>query len=78
MSWKVIDNRLTRTYQLEHFTEIVSKLSVLVDIADKHNHHPDFTVFEYNKIRFELWTHYKNAMTDSDYKLAEEIDHLFD
>jgi 4a-hydroxytetrahydrobiopterin dehydratase len=55
----------------------MSKLNELETFANENQHHPDFTVFEYNKIRFEIWTHSANSVTAADYKMAEYIDTLF-
>lgn len=77
MNWKIIENRLTKVYTCKSFSDIIEKLNELSDHADKVNHHPDFTVFDYKKIRFELWTHDKNAVTAADYKMAEFIQVLF-
>jgi pterin-4a-carbinolamine dehydratase len=77
MDWKVIDNRFVKTYKDKSFSSIIEKLNVLAKKADEQKHHPDFAVFEYNKIRFELWTHSANSVTAADYKMAEIIDTLF-
>lgn len=77
MDWKIVENRLTRTYKVDSFSAIIEKLNALADAANEMKHHPDFTVFEYNKIRFELWTHSANSVTAADYKMAEYIDTLF-
>lgn len=77
MDWKVIDNRLVNTYKDDSFSSIIEKLTQLAKKADEQKHHPDFAVMDYNKIRFELWTHSANSVTAADYKMAEIIDTLF-
>ncbi len=77
MDWIEQHNRLVKTFTASGFSEIIAKLQDLSRFADAHNHHPDFTVFEYRKIQFELWTHSKNAVTAADYSMAEYIDTLF-
>lgn len=77
MDWIERNNRLVKTFTASGFSEIIAKLKDLSDFADTNNHHPDFTVFEYHKIRFELYTHSKNSVTAADYKMAEYIDTLF-
>lgn len=77
MDWKVIDNRLVKTYQDKSFTAIIKKLNLLAEKADEQKHHPDFSVLDYNKIRFELWTHSANSVTAADYKMAEIIDGIW-
>ena len=76
-TWNINENRLTKTFTCQSFSDVIEKLNALTPIANKENHHPDFTVFEYNKIRFELWTHDKNSVTAADYKMADLIDTMF-
>ena len=77
MDWKVIENRLVKTYKDKSFSRIIEKLNILAVKADEQKHHPDFSVLEYNKIRFELWTHSANSVTAADYKMAEIIDEIW-
>ena len=77
MNWKVIDNKLVKTYKMPNFMTIVENINELAAYAEKENHHPDFTVFEYNKIRFAIFSHEQNSVTAADYKMAEFIDSLF-
>ena len=41
--------------------------------AESLNHHPKI-VNTYNTVKIELWTHDQNAITELDFKLADEID----
>jgi len=77
MNWKIVDKKLIKVFILHDLSEIIQKLNILTEIANEKNHHPNFCVFDYRKIRFELWTHDQNTITAADYKLAEIIDSLF-
>ncbi len=77
MSWKTIDNRLTKTYTLSGFNEIIDGLDNIRQIANQMNHHPDFEVFDYKNIRFKLYTHDSDSVSDLDYALADKIDQVY-
>jgi 4a-hydroxytetrahydrobiopterin dehydratase len=77
MDWKEENNQLVKTFELSNFSSIINRLEVLAKVADKMNHHPDFTVYGYNKVRFELNTHDTGGVTELDYELAEKIDNIF-
>lgn len=77
MNWQISENRLNRDFKLKSFSEIISRLNVLAIKADELNHHPDLEILNYNQIRFKLFTHDANAITEKDYKLAAVIDDLF-
>ena len=77
MSWNLTNNKLVKEFKVDKFSTIIEKLNELKVIADKYAHHPDFKVFGYNKICFELSTHDANGVTEKDYTLAESIDVIF-
>ena len=77
MSWNLKSNKLVKEFKVDKFSTIIEKLNELSVIADEYNHHPDFNVFGYNKICFELSTHDANGVTEKDYTLAESIDVIF-
>lgn len=77
MSWKLKNDKLVKEFKADKFSTIITNLNRLSLVADEQNHHPDFNVFGYNKIRFELCTHDANGVTKKDYSLAKSIDVIF-
>ena len=74
--WKEENNRLIKTFEFKDFVEAFGFMSSVALIAEKMNHHPNWTNV-YNKVSFELNTHDAgNTVTDKDRKLAEAIDKL--
>ena len=74
--WREENNRLTKTFEFKDFVEAFGFMSSVALIAEKMNHHPNWTNV-YNKVSFELNTHDAgNTVTDKDRKLAEAIDKL--
>ncbi len=78
MSWSITNNKLEKEFVMNSFSEIIEKLNAVNSIADSLNHHPDFLVYDYKKIKFSLSTHDDgNKVTEKDYALAERIDTIF-
>ena len=78
MSWSIINNKLEKEFVLNSFSEIIEKLKEVSILADTVNHHPDFSVYGYKKIKFSLCTHDNgNKVTEKDYELAEKLDTIF-
>ena len=74
MTWNETNNKLIKEFKLKSFSDLMSRMIAIGEAADKMNHHPDFSVFGYRNIRFELTTHSEGKVTDKDYALAKEID----
>ena len=74
MSWTEKNNQLSQTFEFKDFTEAFSFMTRVAFLAEKANHHPDWSNV-YNKVEIKLNTHDAgNIVTDKDRKLAKEID----
>ncbi|GMU84941.1 MAG: putative pterin-4-alpha-carbinolamine dehydratase [Ignavibacteriales bacterium] len=69
--------RLVREYQFADFVSAFSFLYKVSVEAEKMNHHPDFSLYSWNRVRIILYTHSENAVTASDMKLASTIEQIF-
>lgn len=76
MNWKEENNALTRSFKFKNFIEAFSFMTKVALIAEKINHHPEWSNV-YNQVNFTLTTHDKgNTITDKDRELAKAIDEL--
>lgn len=74
--WKEEDNMLKRSFEFKDFIEAFSFMTKVAFLAEKMNHHPDWSN-SYNKVSIALTSHDKgNVITDRDRALAKEIDNL--
>jgi len=74
--WQESDNKLKRTFEFENFVEAWGFMNKVAMIAEKMDHHPNWSNV-YNKVTIELTTHDAgNTITDKDRKLAAAIDKL--
>lgn len=74
--WKEEDNKLKRTFEFKSFVEAFGFMSSVALIAEKMDHHPNWSNV-YNKVEIELTTHDAgNTVTDKDRALAAKIDEL--
>lgn len=74
--WKEENNALTRTFEFLNFTEAFAFMVKVAFLAEKHNHHPNWSNV-YNKVEISLNTHDAgNIVTQKDTDLAEAIDKL--
>lgn len=74
--WKEENNKLVKTFTFNSFIEAFGFMSKVAIVAEKMNHHPNWSNV-YNKVTFELNTHDAgNIVTEKDRKLAAGIDAL--
>lgn len=74
--WKEADNQLQRTFKFNDFVEAFGFMSQVALIAEKMEHHPNWSNV-YNTVEITLTTHDAgNTVTEKDRALAAAIDQL--
>jgi 4a-hydroxytetrahydrobiopterin dehydratase len=73
--WSFKNNSIQKNYQFKNFTEALSFIVQIGNIAEKQNHHPEISNV-YNKVSLKLTTHDSDGVTKKDIKMAMEIDEI--
>ncbi len=74
--WREENNQLIRDFEFSYFIEAFAFMTKVALLAEKQNHHPEWTNV-YNKVTIRLSTHDAgNVVTEKDRKLAGGIERL--
>lgn len=76
--WNLNDNQTSifKTWEFDSFKTAMRFFVEVGQIAERHDHHPDF-FSSYRTVKIELSTHDASGLTEKDFDLAAEIDHVF-
>ncbi|WP_026763063.1 4a-hydroxytetrahydrobiopterin dehydratase [Sediminibacterium salmoneum] len=74
-SWELHVNAIQRKFVFKDFKNAFSFMSAVAAIAEKLNHHPDWTN-NYNTVIIKLNTNDLGCLTELDFIFAREIDIL--
>jgi len=66
---------IERTLELPTFRAAVEAISVIADVAEQLDHHPDMDL-RWTKVRVAVVTHSAGGLTDLDVQLARRVDLL--
>lgn len=69
--------KLTRTFVFKGFKGAMKLVTMLADIAEEQQHHPDFCLHDYNQVTVTLFTHKIRGLHMNDFLLAQQIDAHF-
>lgn len=76
MNWEERDNALHAVFEFKDFIEAFGFMTAVAMIAEKQNHHPEWSNV-WNKVTIRLTTHDAgNVVTEKDRKLAAAISEL--
>lgn len=70
--WKESGGHLVAHYKFKDFAQAMGFLNEVALRAEAAEHHPDFTV-HWNEVRFEVWSHDVDGITERDHMLVAQI-----
>lgn len=73
--WHFHNNQLEKKFQFTDFSEAFAFMTRVAFIAEKLNHHPDWTNI-YNQVVIRLSTHDAGGITNKDFEFAQQADGL--
>lgn len=76
-NWAHNGNSIEKTFVLKDFKEALSLVNKVGSLAEEEGHHPDITIYSWNKVLITLTTHAINGLSDNDFIMAAKIDGLF-
>jgi 4a-hydroxytetrahydrobiopterin dehydratase len=76
--WEVYDNKtkIKRESVFENFAKAIEFINKVADLAEREGHHPNIYLYDYKKVRVELWTHKIGGLHRNDFILAAKIDDI--
>ena len=74
--WTGGPDGIERTLQLPTFRAAVEAISVVADVAEQLDHHPDMDL-RWTTVRLAVVTHSAGGLTELDLELARRVDVLF-
>src|SRR5258708_38938555 len=74
--WKVENNQLGKTFTVRSFVHGAIFIGAIAQLAEAVNHHPDVSLHDYKNVTISLSTHSAGGLTEKDFDLALQIEHL--
>jgi 4a-hydroxytetrahydrobiopterin dehydratase len=74
--WSGGADGIERTLELPNFRTAVEAISMVADVAEQLDHHPDMDL-RWTKVRVAVVTHSAGGLTELDLELARRVDALF-
>lgn len=76
-NWNVVDGKqIQKDFKFKDFKEALAFVNKVGDIAEAEGHHPDISIYSWNKVKIELSTHSIGGLSLNDFILAAKIDQL--
>ena len=76
--WKISSDgmKIIRGFEFDNFSWALEFVNQVGQVAEQEGHHPDICIYDYKKVRIELWTHKIGGLHQNDFILASKISEL--
>jgi 4a-hydroxytetrahydrobiopterin dehydratase len=69
--WQVIEEKsLQKEFTFKNFKEAIAFINRVAQVAESEGHHPDFTLFDFKKIKMTYTTHAIDGLSVNDFVMA--------
>ena len=74
--WVARDEKLHKTFTFKDFLQAMAFINAMAEVAEAEGHHPDFKLYQWNRVDVVIWTHAIGGLSENDFILAAKIDEL--
>ncbi|GBD34183.1 Putative pterin-4-alpha-carbinolamine dehydratase [bacterium HR34] len=77
--WDLVDyKKISKNLQFQDFKESMEFVNKVADVSERENHHPDILIYQWNKVKIEIYTHAIGGLSENDFILAAKIDKVLE
>ena len=73
--WSRSRKWITKEFKFKNFVETIKFVDRVAELAEREGHHPDIHI-HYSIVRFDIWTHAIDDLSENDFILAAKIEAL--
>ncbi|MCL4338522.1 4a-hydroxytetrahydrobiopterin dehydratase [Patescibacteria group bacterium] len=75
--WMLEEGKLVRRFQFKDFREAIAFVNKVADLAEREGHHPNISVYGWNKVKLTCFTHAIQGLHLNDFILAAKTDQIY-
>jgi 4a-hydroxytetrahydrobiopterin dehydratase len=76
--WRLEDSVVRRGLLFSDFRSLIAFINRLADLAEEEQHHPDFLVYGYRRMRIDFATHSLGGLSLNDFIMAAKVSRLLE
>jgi len=76
--WKLEDGVVRRALRFPDFRALIAFVNRLAHLAEEEQHHPDFLVYGYRRMRIDFATHSIGGLSLNDFIMAARVNKLLE
>ena len=75
--WSLEEGKVVRKFQFKNFRESINFVNKVAELAESENHHPNISIYGWNKVKLTFFTHAINGLSENDFIMAAKTEQLY-
>ena len=72
--WSLEEGKLVRRFKFKDFKEAIQFVNKVADLAEDEGHHPNISIYGWNKVKLTFYTHAINGLSENDFIMVAKVD----
>ena len=72
--WSLEEGKVARRFKFKDFRNAIGFVNKVADLAEGENHHPNISVYGWNKVKLTFFTHAIKGLSENDFIMAAKVD----
>ncbi|OGG07018.1 4a-hydroxytetrahydrobiopterin dehydratase [Candidatus Gottesmanbacteria bacterium RIFCSPHIGHO2_02_FULL_40_24] len=74
--WELVEGMVVRKFKFKDFREAVDFVNRVADLSEEENHHPNISIYGWNKVKLTFYTHKINGLSENDFIMAAKVNKI--
>ena len=74
--WELEEGKVVRKFKFKDFRQAISFVNKVADLAEVENHHPNISVYGWNKVKLTFFTHTIKGLSENDFIMPAKVNNI--
>ena len=74
--WELEEGKVVRRFKFKDFKGAIDFVNKVAELAEAENHHPNISIYGWNKVKLTFFTHSINGLSENDFRMAAKINQI--
>ena len=74
--WRMEEGKVVRRFKFKNFKEAINFVNKVADLAEEEDHHPNISIYGWNKVKLTFFTHAIKGLTENDFIMAAKVNQI--
>ena len=75
--WELEEGKVVRRFEFKNFRKAIGFVNKVADLAEVENHHPNISIWGWNKVKLTFFTHAIKGLSENDFIMSAKVNQIY-